>query len=506
MDNLQYNSNSKATENTTATDNHDIKSTSVEVKEIGVVKDVRRGIARIKGLPSCINFQMVHFPSGAKGIVMGFTEQEVLALVMGDETSVKSNDEVVSKIEPFRVPVGYGYLGRVINALAEPIDNKNAIKPDDFYPVFREATMVIDRVPVDTPLETGIKIIDLVIPIGKGQRELIIGDRMTGKSTLAIDTIINQKDKNVICIYCCIGRSQASLLKTVQLFQEHRALDYTIIVSATGADSANAQYLAAYTACAMGEYFMFSGRDVFIAFDDLTRHAWAYRQIALLLERAPGREAYPGDIFYIHSQLMERAGRLKPDLGNGSMTFLPIIETIQGDFTGYIPTNLISITDGQIYLSTSLFYEGFKPAIDMGLSISRVGSKAQHLIIKDVSKMLRLEYIQYRELLKLTRLRTRYSPEVETKLKRGQILTVLFAQDKHKPLAMEEEAILFYAYRIHILDLMTIEEVLFFKSHIIDFLKRNYADLIASIKDTKKLLPDVTEKLDKAFMEFFKRK
>jgi F-type H+-transporting ATPase subunit alpha len=321
-----------------------------------------------------------------------------------------------------------------------------------------------------------------------------------------MDTIINQKGKNVICIYCCIGRSQASLIKTVQLLQEYGALDYTIVVAATGADSANAQYLVPYTACALGEYFMFAGKHVFIAFDDLTRHAWAYRQISLLLDRAPGREAYPGDIFYIHSQMMERAGRLNKDLGSGTMTFMPIIETIQGDFTGYVPTNLISITDGQIYLSTALFYEGFKPAIDLGLSISRVGSKAQHQAIRDVSKMLRLEYIQYRELLKLTRLRTRYSPEVETKLKRGQILTLLFNQDRYKPMSMEEEAVIFYAFKIRILDLMTVQDAIFFKSNIMGFLETKHPQIIGKLREIKRFSPDITEQLDKALMEFFKSK
>ncbi|MDI6733532.1 MAG: F0F1 ATP synthase subunit alpha [Planctomycetota bacterium] len=477
----------------------------VEIREVGTIKDVKRGIARIEGLSSCINSQMVHFASGSKGIIIGFNEQESFALVMGDETSVSSGEEVTSKIEPFRVPVGHGYLGRIVNALSEPIDNKGPIKPDDFYPIFREALGVIDRLPVDTPLETGVKIIDLVIPIGRGQRELIIGDRMTGKTTLVIDAIINQKGKDVLCIYCCIGRSQASLLNAIQTLQKHGAMDYTIICSAAGADSANAQYIAPYTACALGEYLMFQGKNVFVAFDDLTRHGWAYRQISLLLERAPGREAYPGDIFYIHSQMMERAGKLHSDLGGGSMTFLPIIETIQGDFTGYISTNLVSITDGQIYLSTSLFYEGFKPAIDLGLSISRVGSKAQFLAIKEVSKNLRLEYVQYRELLKLTRLRTRYSPEVETRLKRGQILTLLLTQDKNKPLVMEEQTILFYAFKIRILDLMPIEEVSNFKANITGFIKTNYPQIVEKIRETKKLTPEISEALDKALMEFFKR-
>ena len=477
---------------------------SVDIKEVGIVKDIRKGIARVQGLPSCINSQVVHFTSGVKGIVTGFNEGEVHVLVLGDETAVRSGEEVYSAIEPFRVPVGEGYLGRVVNALSEPIDNKGKIPHSDYYPLFREAPPVIDRVPVEDGLSTGIKILDLVIPIGKGQRELILGDRQSGKTTIVIDTILNQKDKNVYCIYCCIGRSQASMMKTIQVLQENGAMEYTIIVAASGADSPNAQYLAPYTACALGEYFMHTGKHVFVAFDDLTRHAWAYRQIALLLERAPGREAYPGDIFYIHSQMMERAAKLKPELGSGSMTFFPIVETIQGDFTGYIPTNLISITDGQIYLSTSLFYEGFKPAIDLGLSVSRIGSKAQCPAIRDVSRMLRLEYIQYRELLKLTRLRTRYSPEVEAKLKRGSVLSTLFIQDNYKPVPLEDEIIFFYAFKLRILDLMQEGELQYFMKTICEFIKQKNPELFDKINQVKTLSPDISERLDRIFMEFFK--
>lgn len=476
----------------------------VDIKEVGIVKDIRKGIARVHGLPSCINSQMVHFTSGVKGIVTGFNESEVHILVLGDETAVRSGEEVYSTIETFRVPVGEGYLGRIVNALAEPIDNKGRIAHADYYPLFNEAPPVIDRVPVEDGLSTGIKILDLVIPIGKGQRELILGDRQSGKTTIVIDTILNQKGKDVYCIYCCIGRSQASLLKTIQVLQENGAMEYTIIVAASGADSPNAQYLAPYTACALGEYFMHTGKHVFVAFDDLTRHAWAYRQIALLLERAPGREAYPGDIFYIHSQMMERAAKLKPELSGGSMTFFPIVETIQGDFTGYIPTNLISITDGQIYLSTSLFYEGFKPAIDLGLSVSRIGSKAQCPAIRDVSKMLRLEYIQYRELLKLTRLRTRYSPEVEAKLKRGSVLSTLFIQDNYKPVPLEDEIIFFYAFKLRILDLMQEEELRHFMKSICEFIKQKNPELFGKISQAKTLTPDISERLDRIFMEFFK--
>ncbi|MFA5793491.1 MAG: F0F1 ATP synthase subunit alpha [Candidatus Brocadiia bacterium] len=476
----------------------------IEIKEVGIVKDIRKGIARIKGLPSCINSQVVYFASGAAGIVTGFDEEEVHVLVLGDETSVRSGQEVTSTIEPFRVPVGDGFIGRVVNAMAEPIDTKGKIKHSGYGPLFQEAPPVIDRVPVEEGFLTGIKILDLVIPIGKGQRELILGDRQSGKTTIVVDSILNQKGKDVICIYCCIGRSHASLMKTIQILQERGAMEYSIIVAASGADSPNAQYLAPYTACALGEYFMHHGKHVFIAFDDLTRHAWAYRQIALLLERAPGREAYPGDIFYIHSQMMERAAKLKPELGGGSMTFFPIVETIQGDFTGYIPTNLISITDGQIYLSTSLFQEGFKPAIDLGLSVSRIGSKAQSSAIRDVSKMLRLEYIQYRELLKLTRIRTRYSPEVEAKLKRGSVLRTLFIQDKYHPLSLEEEVVFFYAYQLRILDLLHAEEVQYFEKNVYNYIREKHNDVLAKIAQTQKLSPEISSQLDRIFMEFFK--
>lgn len=477
----------------------------LDIKEVGTVKDIRQGIARIDGLPSCIFGQMIHFKSGVVGIVIGFNEEEVLILILGDETSVRSGEEVSSQIEPFRIPVGPNFIGRVVNALAEPVDGKGYIEAADRYPLFREAVGVIDRIPIEEGLHTGIKMIDTCLPIGRGQRELIIGDRMTGKTTIALDTILSQKGQDVICIYCCIGRSHASLGKIIQLLQEHKAMDYTIIVSATGADSTNAQYLAPYAAAAIGEYFMFNGKHVFITFDDLTRHAWAWRQIALLLGRSPGREAYPGDIFYTHSSLLERAGKLRPELGGGSMTFFPVVETLQGDFTGYVQTNLISITDGQVYLSTPLFFEGFKPAIDLGLSVSRIGSKAQCPAIKDVSKMLRLEYIQYRELLKITRIRTRYSPEVESKLKRGQVLTTLLIQDKYKPLSITEEVVLLYAYKIHMLDLLPIEIVELFKAKIFSFIKEMSPLLAENLEDKKALSSDMTAQLEKLFMDFIKR-
>lgn len=370
-----------------------------DVREVGTVKSLRKFIVVAEGLPSCINGQIVEFASGIKGLLMGFTEEKAQILILGSASSIKTGDEVYNKGRALTLPVGEGFLGRVVNSLCEPQDGSGPIEAADYYPVFRGARGVMDRIPVDQTLETGTMILDTVIPIAKGQRQLFIGDRLTGKTTVALDAILTQKGKDVICVYCCIGKTYSSLLKTINILKQKGALNYTIVVSGVASTSAGEQYLAPYTAATLGEYFMYQGGDVLVVFDDLTKHAWVYRQISLLLERAPGREAYPGDIFYLHSQLMERAGYLKPELGGGSMTFFPIVEILQGDVTGYIPTNLISMTDGQIYFSTPLFNRGFKPAIDFGLSVSRIGNRAQWPAMKELSKSLRLEYLQYRELL-----------------------------------------------------------------------------------------------------------
>ena len=341
--------------------------TKFEVHEVGVIKSVRECIIRASGLPSCINGQIIDLPNGGQGMVLGFTEDEVQILVLTSRGSIRTGDQVYSKGQFLHLPVGEAFLGRVINSLCEPVDMQGEIEYADYYPVFAEAASLMDRVPVKETFETGSLILDAVIPIAKGQRQLLIGDRLTGKTTIAIDEIINQHDKDVICIYCCVGKTQASLTKILNIFREKNVMPYTIVVNGTASATMGEQYLAPYTAAMLGEYFMRKGRDVFIAFDDLTKHAWVYRQISLLLERAPGREAYPGDVFYIHSQLMERAGYLKPELGGGSMTFFPIIEILQGDVTGYISTNLISVTDGQIYFSTGLFNKGVKSFISLSL-------------------------------------------------------------------------------------------------------------------------------------------
>ncbi len=425
--------------------NHN-KDAGFEVKEVGQVQSVRKFIVIAKGLPSCMNGQIVEFANGVRGLVMGFTEEKVQILVLGDASSIRAGNDVYNKAESLRLPVSDGFIGRCVNALCQPQDGQGPIEVDQYLPVFKVAPGVMDRMPVKDTLESGTLIIDAIIPLAKGQRQLLIGDRLTGKTTVAMDAILNQKGKGVICIYCCIGKPYSSLLKILDILKDKEALEYTVVVSAVAAVSTGEQYLAPYSACMLGEYFMNKGKDVLLVHDDLTKHAWIYRQISLLLERAPGREAYPGDTFYIHSQLMERAGFMRQELGGGSMTFLPIVEILQGDLTGYIPTNLVSMTDGQLYFSTALFNKGFKPAIDFGLSVSRIGNKAQWPSMKSLSKSLRLDYLQYKELLQMTQLRTTgLSKEAELRLKRGEAINQLIVQDKNKPVALEEQIIYLFA-------------------------------------------------------------
>ncbi|MCX5696843.1 MAG: F0F1 ATP synthase subunit alpha [Candidatus Omnitrophica bacterium] len=481
-----------------------LKISALEIREVGYVRDLRQGIAKIAGLPSCVYGQMVLFSKGTKGIVMGFNPQEVLVIILGDETSVSVGDSVSSLAELLTVPVGDNFLGRVVNSLAEPLDGKGAIGGSDFFPVFREAPGVMEREPITEPLPTGIKMIDLVLPIGKGQRELIIGDRQTGKSSIGIDAIINQKDNDMICIYCWIGGPQAALKKILYTLHDKGALKYSIIVSSSADTSAAEQYLVPYTAAALGEYFMYNGRHVLVIFDDLTKHAWIYRQMSLLLERSPGREAYPGDIFYLHSQLLERAGRLKKERKGGSMTFLPIVETMQGDITGYIQTNVISITDGQIYISAPLFREGFKPAIDLGLSVSRIGSRVQCPAIKEVSLGLRLEYAQYREMLRLTKLRTHLSAEATERLHRGETLYELLMQPNTSPLSVEEQICLFYAFKRKILEALPPPELKKFIQGFFEYLTMENPHLIELLKERKEITGDIKDDLEKTYTSFFK--
>ncbi len=477
----------------------------VSIREEGRVKEIKKSIVKIEGFFNCRNGQLIDFGLRRRGMVMGFNEREVLVLLLSPPGEIKVGDKVFSQQESFKLPVGKGFIGRVINALAEPMDGKGSIQPSDNYFIFKDAPAILDRIPIEEPLETGIRIIDSCIPIGKGQRELVVGDRITGKTTLCVDVILNQRKKNVICIYCCIGKDYSSLKKVVSVLKEKRALDYTVVISAIASASSGQQYLAPYTAAALGEYFMYSGKDVLVVFDDLTKHAWAYRELSLLLERPPGREAYPGDIFYIHSQLMERAGKLRKELGGGSMTFLPIVETIQGDISGFIPTNLISMTDGQIYLNTALFSEGFKPAVDLGLSVSRIGNKVQSPLMRELTQKLRLEYIQYGELLKAAKLKSGTSKEVRRRLDHGEKLRQIFLQDKNQPSPSIEQIFLFYTFKTGALDTLSFQECENFKKRIFDFAKRNFPELIKKLQKQDLITDKLKEELNRCLVAYFKR-
>jgi len=479
-------------------------SSPLQLKEYGFVKQVHKSIAKIGGLANCMNGQLVYFGDlQTKGIIAGFDENDILVLMLKTAENIKPNDKVYTKLETFGVPVGENFLGRIVNALCEPCDLKKEIQPADYFPIFQQAPGVLERVPIKEVLETGIKMIDMMIPLGKGQRELIIGDRMTGKTTIVLDTIINQKGKGIICIYCCIGKSQSTLAKAIRLLQKTHALDYTIVVAADASAPLGQQYLAPYVACSLGEYFMYKGMDVLVGFDDMTKHAWVYRQLSLLLERSPGRDAYPGDIFYLHSQLIERAGKLSPERGSGSMTFLPIVETLQGDVTGYVPSNLISMTDGQIYLSSTLFSEGFKPAIDLGLSVSRIGNKVQWPAIRELSGMLRLEYLKFKELERLTKIKSGISEEIEEKLKEKDILVELLKQESNRPVSLQEQVVLLYALRQGFLKKCNIQQVREFKNRIRDFINQKDSQLLNKILAEKSLNQEMISNIEKILLDYF---
>ena len=492
---------------------------TIQIQEVGKVKEIKKSIAKITGLSRCMIGQLIHLSDNAKGIVVGFASGEIVTFLLGRIEEVRVGDPAYSNMEPFTIPVGEAFLGRLVNALAEPMDGKGSIQgtgkelnpeprtPSPVrYPVFRKAPGVLERIPLSRTFETGILTIDATIPIGKGQRELIIGDRLTGKTSICTGAILNQKDKNVICVYCCVGRTYSSLLKVVELLKGKGALDYTIVVAAHAASPGGEQYLVPYTACALGEYFMDNGRDVFVVFDDLTKHAWAYRQLSLLLERPPGRDAYPGDIFYLHSQLMERAGQYSSEFGGGSMTFFPIVDTLQGDVTGYIPSNLVSMTDGQIYMNTFLFNSGFKPAIDLGLSVSRVGNKVQCSAIKELSGMLRLEYVRYDELLKITRFKASVSEAVSQRLREGEALTQFFIQMNDESYPLELEIVLLYALRRKVLTVLSKGEIDYFKKNVYGFMQERFPNVIRELGDKKELTPELRRGLDDALLAFFRDK
>jgi F-type H+-transporting ATPase subunit alpha len=474
-----------------------LKIDLLKVREYGTVAEIRQDVVHVTGLTNCMNGQLVEIGVSSQGVIVGFDQDYVLALVVKEGAPVKPGDKVVTTLDSFKVPVGEAFIGRRLNAMARPADGRGPVKESAMFPIFGQAPSVLDRVPLAEVLETGTKIIDMLKPIGKGQRMLLIGDRMTGKTTVGVDAIVNQRGKNVICIYCCIGKAEASLAKVMEVFDEKSVWEYGLVVAAMAADPMGQQYLAPYVACSLGEYFMHSkGRDVLVVFDDFTKHAWAYRQISLLLERAPGRDAYPGDIFYIHSQLVERARKLSPMRGGGSMTHLPVVETLQGDVAGYIPSNTISMTDGQVYFSSLLFGEGFKPAIDMGLSVSRIGNRVQWPAMKKLTSMVQLEFVRFKELERLTRIKAGVSKDVEMRLKRGRVLEEVLKQDANAPVAMDDQVLTLYAFQNGLLDGVEPEAV---RPTVERFIKEVHAsrpDLIADLEKEKRLSDRTREGLN----------
>ena len=419
--------------------------TDVKTQKIGTVVELGDGVAKITGLTEAMSMEMLEFPHGIFGVALNLEEDLVGAVILGDYTEIKVGDVVKTTSRVLAVPVGESLIGRVVNPLGQPLDGKSEIKANKSYPIEKIAPRVIVREPVTTPLQTGIKAIDSLIPIGRGQRELIIGDRQTGKTAVAIDAIINQKGKNVICIYVAISQKQSSVARLIAKLEEHGAIEHTIVVFASASDSASLSYIAPYAGCAMGEYFKDLGKDVLVVYDDLSKHAVAYRQISLLLRRPPGREAYPGDIFYLHSRLLERACKMNKENGGGSLTALPIIETQAGDISAYIPTNVISITDGQIYLESDLFYQGIRPALNVGLSVSRVGAAAQIKAMKKVAGKLRLDLAQFRELAAFVQFSSDLDKATRDQINRGFRITEVLKQLQYQPMAVEHQVAILYA-------------------------------------------------------------
>jgi len=476
----------------------------IEIKEEGIIVDIRKDIITIEGIPNCVYGELLDFESGDKGLVIEFDQEKIAALLIGSGIRTKAGDKAISRGQILQIPVGEKLIGRVVSSLAQPVDGKGLIEAAKLSPVFKDVPPIMNRVPVKEPLRTGIKILDTMIPIGRGQRELIIGDRQTGKSTIGVDIILNQKNEDVICVYCWIGGSFTAMANLVESLAEKGALDYTVFVAAPSSASSTEQYLAPYAASSIGEYFLDKNKDVLVIFDNLTKHAWVYREISLLLNRSPSREAYPGDIFFIHSQLLERACKLSPEHGGGSMSFFPIVDTLQGDVTGYVPSNLISITDGQIYTSTALFNEGFKPAIDVGLSVSRIGSKVQSPALKKVSGKLRLEYAQFKELQKLTRLKAKVSDEIERNIKKGQALTELLIQPANSPVSEIAQIVIFYAFTRGVLDGLKREDIVTFENKILGFINQYTPQLLKDLKDKKELTEEILEVLDKFLAAFLR--
>jgi len=474
---------------------------SLDIKTSGSVVEVGDGIARIYGLSNAKAGELLEFPNGVRGMVQNLEENNVGAVLLGDPTAVKEGDEVRATGEIASVPAGEALLGRVVNALGDPIDGKGEIKTETRMNIERKATGIIQRKPVHEPLQTGIKSIDGMVPIGRGQRELIIGDRQTGKTAVAIDTIINQKETGVKCVYVAIGQKRSTVVNIVKRLEDAGAMENTIVVAATASEAASLQYIAPYSGVAMAEYFAKKGEHVLIIYDDLTKHAIAYREMSLLLKRPPGREAYPGDVFYLHSRLLERAAKLSDKMGAGSITALPIIETQAGDVAAYIPTNVISITDGQIFLTTDLFNAGQRPAVDAGISVSRVGGAAQIKAMKQVASKVKLELSQYAEVLSFSQFGSDLDKATKAQLERGHRIMAMLKQAQYRPYKVEEQVISFYAVTKGHLDSVALDEVGRFETELIADL-RNNSTILDEIAEKKALDKELEAKIDKAISEF----
>ena len=473
-----------------------------ESRETGEVIYVGDGIATIYGIDHAMYGEIVVFDNGVKGMVQDIRQNEIGVILFGRDHGIHEGTKVVRTKKKAGIPVGEGFIGRIINALGEPIDGKGDIKEEDYRPIENEAPGIVDRKSVDTPLETGILSIDSMFPIGRGQRELIIGDRQTGKTSIATDTIINQKGKDVICIYVAIGQKASTIAKLVNTLKTAGAMDYTTIVSATAADPAPLQYIAPYAGTAMAEYFMHNGKDVLIIYDDLSKHAVAYRAISLLLERSPGREAYPGDVFYLHSRLLERSSRLSPEAGGGSITALPIIETQAGDLSAYIPTNVISITDGQIFLESELFFSGQRPAVNVGLSVSRVGGAAQTKAMKKAAGSIRIDLAQYREMEVFTQFSSDLDEGTMKQLQHGRALMELLKQPMSHPFSMAEQVIILVSANAHVFSDIELSKIKGFRADMLEFFHSQHSEIVNTIESTKDLTDETKEAIIAAANEF----
>jgi F-type H+-transporting ATPase subunit alpha len=474
----------------------------VDVAEVGTIVSIGDGIARVHGIERTMAGEMLEFPHGVFGIALNLEEDSVGAVLLGDYTEIKEGDTVKRTNRIISVPVGEELIGRVVNALGQPIDGKGPIVSKKLREIERLAPGVVDRSPVKEPLQTGLKAIDAMVPIGRGQRELIIGDRQTGKTAVAVDTIINQRGQNVVCIYNAIGQKQSTIAQVVRTLEDAGAMEYTIVVAAAASDPAPLLYISPYAACAMGEYFRDSGKHALCVYDDLSKHAQAYREISLLLRRPPGREAYPGDVFYLHSRLLERAAKMKKELGGGSLTALPIIETQAGDLSAYIPTNVISITDGQIFLESDLFHQGVRPAINVGNSVSRVGGSAQVKAMRQVAGSLRLDLAQFRELAAFAQFGSDLDKATLNQLNRGRRLVEVLKQPQYQPLAVEKQVSIIYAANNGFLDGVAVEHVREYETELYKFLDTRKPQLLASIAEKKELTDPIRTDLNQALKEF----